>query len=127
MSEDWRARFRATWKDVVMARTDSEVLDTTSALEQLSPLAKSSDLRWAARTSRVLGILRDRQKQYGDAGEVYAKLGALWSARLGVKIDARMVLLMMMDMKTIRSEHKTPSQDTLDDIVGYAVLYGDAG
>jgi hypothetical protein len=73
----------------------------------------------------VLKILDEREQQYGDASEVYAKLGAVWSARLGVKVDACMVLLMMMDMKTVRSTHKVPSQDTLDDIVGYALLYAE--
>lgn len=83
-------------------------------------------MRWRVAAGRVVRILDDRQEQYGDANELYAKLAALWSARLGVTLDARMVLLMMMDMKTVRSTHQKPSQDTLDDIVGYALLYAEA-
>jgi hypothetical protein len=126
VSEEKAEKRKPTWREIVMAKTDSEIPDTGSGTEQLSSSETSSAVSWKDRMLRVLGVLIDRQKQYGDASEVYAKLGAVWSARLGVKIDARMVLLMLMDMKTVRSTHKVPSQDTLDDIVGYALLYGDA-
>jgi hypothetical protein len=125
VSEEKSEKHKPTWRDIVMAKTDSEIPSTGSETGELS-LSEISSNRRSARASNVLRILDDRRAQYGDASKLYAKLGAVWSARLDVKIDARMVLLMLMDMKTVRSQHKAPSQDTLDDIVGYALLYGEA-
>jgi hypothetical protein len=125
VSEEKPEKRKPTWREIVMAKADSEILNTEWETERLSDSEMSSNRR-SMRAGMVLKILDEREQRYGDASEVYAKLGAVWSARLGVKVDARMVLLMLMDMKTVRSMHKPPSQDTLDDIVGYALLYGEA-
>lgn len=123
--EQVRQQAQASWKDIILGKYDSETPSSDSSSAQPLASEKSSAQRWRARAERVLKILEERGQQYGEADALHATLAQVWGGRLGVELSAGMVMLMLIDLKTVRAENRKPSQDTLDDIVGYALLYGD--
>lgn len=60
----------------------------------------------------------DRRDEYGDMAESFKRIGAFWSAYLGVNIDALDVAKMMILLKVSRTKHNN-HRDSYVDIVGY--------
>lgn len=77
------------------------------------------------RLNRVAGILEERGRSYGSAEPLFRMLAKRWSSLTGVVIDPSTVAMMMIDLKICRAANKAVSQDTIDDIIGYAVLLGE--
>lgn len=94
-----------------------------SAYEILSEMKNVQRRR--KRTEMVLGILDQRQEQYGSPLPLFTMLASRWSALLGVKITPETVAIMMMDLKSARYMKGSRSQDTVDDLMGYAILLGE--
>lgn len=60
----------------------------------------------------------DRQEDYGDMSESFNRIAGLWSAYLGVEINALDVAKMMILLKVSRAKHNN-HRDSYVDIVGY--------
>lgn len=64
----------------------------------------------------------DRQASYGPPWEDYAKVSAIWSAILGVKVSAKQAQLCMIGVKLARLAFGD-SRDSAVDIAGYIRCY----
>lgn len=60
----------------------------------------------------------DRQKDYGDMQESFNRIAGLWSAYLGVGVNALDVAKMMILLKVSRAKNNN-HRDSYIDIVGY--------
>ena len=61
-----------------------------------------------------------RRSTYGHPRDNHGRTAALWSAFLGIKIDARQVCMLNILQKVSRDAHGVAHHDTLVDIAGYA-------
>ena len=68
--------------------------------------------------------MEKRGTTYGDSEFQYKLLAERWSSIVGVPLTPAQTILMMMDLKLVRSLSGKPSKDTVDDIIGYACLLG---
>lgn len=64
-------------------------------------------------------VYGDRRAAYGTPAENHGRTAALWSAYLGVPINARQVCMLNVLQKIGRDAH-APGRDNLVDIAGYA-------
>jgi hypothetical protein len=70
--------------------------------------------------SKVNKILDDREEQYGDATENFAKIGRIWGALLDIEdIAPWQVALMMDSLKTVRLFKNPSHEDSWIDKQGY--------
>ncbi len=72
-------------------------------------------------------ITHERESSYGPPLASFNRIAKLWSALLGIEIDAQQVAHMMILLKVSRLQTSPHDLDTLIDIVGYtrcAVLCG---
>ncbi len=60
----------------------------------------------------------DRQKDYGDMQESFNRIAGLWSAYLGIDVNALDVAKMMILLKVSRAKNSN-HRDSYIDIVGY--------
>ena len=67
----------------------------------------------------------DRQDDYGDATVSHARIADLWTTDLGFRVLPHDVAMMMILLKASRFRTSPGKDDTLIDIVGYAVLAGE--
>ena len=67
----------------------------------------------------------DRQKDYGDKIENHDNIARLWSAYLGIKIEAHDVALMMVLLKMARTKLGAVSKDTYIDMSAYSAIAGE--
>lgn len=67
----------------------------------------------------------DRQADYGDASESFAKVGIVWEQIIGVPVSATQVALMMSALKIIRATESPAKADNWVDLAGYAALGGE--
>jgi hypothetical protein len=70
-------------------------------------------------------VTKDRAATHGDAEDSFAKLAAIWGARLGVSIRADQVAIMMLDLKTVRAWDNPKHKDNWIDMAGYAACGGE--
>ena len=73
--------------------------------------------------TRLVGT--DRQKDYGDKVENHDNIARLWSAYLGIKIEAHDVALMMVLLKMARTKLGEVSKDTYIDMSAYSAIAGE--
>ena len=73
--------------------------------------------------TRLVGT--DRQKDYGDKVENHDNIARLWSAYLGIKIEAHDVALMMVLLKMARTKLGKVSKDTYIDMSAYSAIAGE--
>lgn len=66
-------------------------------------------------------ISTERAKQYGDARENFDRIATLWSAYLGVDVDAVDVAVMMNLLKCSRLAYQR-KDDSFIDAAGYMAL-----
>lgn len=67
-------------------------------------------------------ISGDRAKDYGDAGESFTRLAALWSPVLGVEITPEQVALCLTQLKVSRLIVTPTHTDSWVDAAGYIAL-----
>lgn len=67
----------------------------------------------------------DRAATHGDLEANFATIAAIWSLRIGVKLTASDVALMMIDLKTTRAWGNRGHEDNWVDIAGYAACGGE--
>jgi hypothetical protein len=68
-------------------------------------------------------VAGERQADYGDANESFARIANLWSAYTGSTIEPWDVAQMMILLKVSRAK-TSKKRDTLVDIIGYAECAG---
>ena len=66
-----------------------------------------------------------REKDYGDKTENHNNIARLWSAYLGIKIEAHDVALMMVLLKMARTKLGEVSKDTYIDMSAYSAIAGE--
>ncbi len=67
----------------------------------------------------------DRAATHGSVEDNFNNLGAVWSARLGVPINAHQVAIMLIDLKTVRAWGNPAHDDNWVDMAGYAACGGE--
>ena len=67
-------------------------------------------------------ILAERSKTYGDPRQSMSAIAARWSIALGQPVMPTQVVLCMMDLKLARLRRDPTHQDSMIDVIGYAVL-----
>ena len=67
----------------------------------------------------------DRAATHGDAERTFARIAAVWSARLGIEITEAQVCIMLVDLKTCRAWGNPSHADNWIDMAGYAACGGD--
>jgi hypothetical protein len=65
-------------------------------------------------------ICQDRNDQYGEPEDNFAKIAALWSTYLGVDLKPSDIAMMMTLFKIARHKTGGAKRDTFVDICGYA-------
>ena len=66
-----------------------------------------------------------REKDYGDKVENHDNIARLWSAYLGIKIEAHDLALMMVLLKMARTKLGEVSKDTYIDMSAYSAIAGE--
>jgi hypothetical protein len=66
-------------------------------------------------------VLTQRAEEYGK-DDIPERIAIRWSQTLGMEITPKMVSLLMMDLKLARLSANPRHEDSLRDLVGYAVL-----
>ncbi len=64
-------------------------------------------------------VYHERQDEYGHPAESLGTIGEIWSALLGIDIDAETVALMMAGLKLARLSHHREHEDSQVDLCGY--------
>lgn len=67
-------------------------------------------------------ITETRAAQHGDASKQFHKIADRFSNILGVDVSAEEAILMMIDLKIVRTLHSPRRADNWRDIIGYAAL-----
>lgn len=70
-------------------------------------------------------ISGDRAALYGDAGEMWRRIAAIWSVRVGAEISPALALSMMANVKQIRADLGRACPDNAIDACGYEALAGE--
>ncbi len=93
-----------------------EKLKIVKYLEDNSKESKTMENQELLDTARDL-VCGDRQDQYGSPEDCFERMAQKWSATLGVRVSAKQVAIMFIDVKTVREAHKH-KDDNLVDIMG---------
>jgi len=70
-------------------------------------------------------ILNDRGNIYGSSRTNHERISELWSGYLGSYISPMQVSLMQLLVKVSRLAETPNHQDSLQDVLGYACIYGE--
>lgn len=62
----------------------------------------------------------DRAATHGKPEKTFGQIAAVWSARLGVRITAAQVCILLVDLKTCRAWGNPGHADNWVDMAGYA-------
>jgi hypothetical protein len=75
----------------------------------------------------VRKIVAERQKHYGPPLKNHERIAALWSVALGQAVTPQQVALCMALVKVSRLIEDPGHEDSVADLMGYAVCYADCG
>jgi hypothetical protein len=67
----------------------------------------------------------DRAATHGAPKDTFARIGAVWSARLGVEVTPAQVCILLADLKTCRAWGNPGHADNWVDLAGYAACGGE--
>lgn len=70
----------------------------------------------------VVGILADREEQYGDSAVLFREIAQIWTVMLSHKVEPEQVALCMMGVKLARLSWDYSNADSIKDIAGYAAI-----
>lgn len=79
-------------------------------------------MEWEEFFEEVVGILADRDKQYGDSAVLFREIAQIWTAILGDEVDPRQVVLCMIGVKLARLTTDLSHIDSIKDVAGYAAI-----
>ena len=66
-----------------------------------------------------------RHHEYGDKKTNHDNIAKLWSAYLGIDVNAHDVAILMLLLKIARTKSGNPTEDTYIDMVGYSAIAGE--
>ena len=66
-----------------------------------------------------------RHHEYGDKKTNHNNIAKLWSAYLGIDLNAHDVAILMLLLKIARTKSGNPTEDTYIDMVGYSAIAGE--
>ena len=72
-----------------------------------------------------VAVMVDRAATHGPVEKNFARLAAIWSARLGVDLTPAQVAIMLVDLKTVRAWDNPKHDDNWPDMAGYAAIGGE--
>jgi len=72
-------------------------------------------------------VTKDRASTHGSAENSFAVMAQMWSAYLGVKVEAHDVAAMLVLFKVARYRNNPAHADNSVDAAGYAALMGELG
>lgn len=75
--------------------------------------------------NRARKILDVRGADYGDAGDMWTAVAAIWSVRVGVEISPAKAASMMANLKQVRADLGAVKEDNAVDACGYEALAGE--
>tara|TARA_R110002111_G_scaffold34063_2_gene67878 strand:- start:229 stop:489 length:261 start_codon:yes stop_codon:yes gene_type:complete len=67
----------------------------------------------------------DRAATHGDVEDNFNAIAALWTARMGIRVTAHQVAIMLIDLKTVRAWGNPAHDDNWIDMAGYAACGGE--
>jgi len=67
----------------------------------------------------------DRSAAYGDPVELWRRVAAIWSVRVGVEISPQLACSMMANLKQVRADLGARHGDNWIDACGYEALAGE--
>ena len=70
-------------------------------------------------------VTQDRAATHGAAEDTFGRIAAVWSARLGVRLEGWQVCIMLADLKTCRAWGNPSHADNWVDLAGYAACGGE--
>ena len=70
-------------------------------------------------------VAGDRENDYGDKVHNHTNIAKLWSAYMGVKIEAHDVAILMTLLKIARTKLGAVSDDTYIDMAAYSAIAGE--
>jgi hypothetical protein len=70
----------------------------------------------------TIGVIEDRQGQYGDPGPLFEHIARRWSITLDQPVTPSQVALCLIDLKLARLAAKPGHLDSIVDVAGYAAL-----
>ena len=88
------------------------------------PLSFHAARRAAILDSARLAVTVDRAATHGEAERGFARIGALWSALLGVTVTPDKVALLLATLKVARAWGNPDHADNFIDLAGYAACAG---
>ena len=71
----------------------------------------------------VVNTLEDRGQSYGPMRENLRRIAQQWSATVGKRVTAEQAALMMCQLKIARLIETPDHDDSIHDLVGYALIY----
>lgn len=72
---------------------------------------------------RVIGIVKDRQQDYGTASKMTQNIASMWTAYLGFPIEPYQVCMLNIMQKMMRLDVSQGNHlDSMLDIAGYAAI-----
>ena len=66
-----------------------------------------------------------REQEYGNKKINHDNIAKLWSAYLGIDVNAHDVAILMLLLKIARTKSGNPTEDTYIDMVGYSAIAGE--
>jgi len=69
-------------------------------------------------------IFGERAGEYGDAYLMHERISVIWTAILGVEVQAHQVALCMAGLKMARLSHQPEHRDSWVDMINYAAIGG---
>ena len=73
----------------------------------------------------ALSVIEQREQQHGTKHHVFDQTRRLWTAYLGIPVNAEQVAMMMVLLKIARTQNGAFNPDDFVDAVGYAALAGE--
>ena len=71
----------------------------------------------------VVNTLEDRGAHYGSMRANHERIAQQWSATVGKRVTAEQAALMMCQLKISRLIETPDQEDSIHDLVGYALIY----
>lgn len=79
-------------------------------------------MEWEVFFKEVVGILVDREYEYGGSIKLFREIAQIWTAILGQEVEPEQVALCMIGVKLARLSWGWSHADSIKDVAGYAAI-----
>lgn len=77
-------------------------------------------IRTGILNAAIQAVTIDRAATHGDVEDNFNAIAEIWTARLGIRVTAHQVAIMLIDLKTVRAWNNPAHEDNWIDMAGYA-------